>query len=78
MLFTSIMPTHAEKNVGRRVLFPLKRASIAVLLWPVCMTATAVGLAVPADAGDAVTQRAKSNETEKKSKILLRLAVECG
>jgi hypothetical protein len=24
------MPTHAEKNGGRRVLFPLKRANIAV------------------------------------------------
>jgi hypothetical protein len=23
------MPTHAEKNRGRRVLFPLKRANIA-------------------------------------------------
>jgi hypothetical protein len=29
MLFTSIMPTHAEKNRVRRVLFPLKRANIA-------------------------------------------------
>jgi hypothetical protein len=29
MLFTSIMPTHAEKNRERRVLFPLKRANIA-------------------------------------------------
>ena len=28
MLFTSTMPTHAEKNRGRRVLFPLKRANI--------------------------------------------------
>jgi hypothetical protein len=30
MLFTSTMPTHAEKNGGRRVSFPLKRANIAV------------------------------------------------
>jgi hypothetical protein len=29
MLFTSAMPTHAEKNRGRRVLFHLKRANIA-------------------------------------------------
>jgi hypothetical protein len=29
MLFTSAMRTHAEKNRGRRVLFPLKRANIA-------------------------------------------------
>jgi hypothetical protein len=29
MLFTSTMPTHAEKNRGRRVLFPLKRANTA-------------------------------------------------
>jgi hypothetical protein len=29
MLFTSTMPTHAEKNRGRRVLFPLKRANNA-------------------------------------------------
>jgi hypothetical protein len=38
MLFTSTMPTHAEKNRGRRVLcFPLKRANTAVFcLWPVC------------------------------------------
>jgi hypothetical protein len=27
MLFTSAMPTHAGKNRGRRVLFPLKRAN---------------------------------------------------
>jgi hypothetical protein len=29
MLFTSIMPTHAEQKRERRVLFPLKRANIA-------------------------------------------------
>jgi hypothetical protein len=29
MLFTSAIPTHAEKNGARRVLFPLKRANIA-------------------------------------------------
>jgi hypothetical protein len=29
MLFASAMPTHAEKNRGRRVFFPLKRANIA-------------------------------------------------
>jgi hypothetical protein len=29
MLFASTMPTHAEKNRGRRVLFPLKRANIS-------------------------------------------------
>jgi hypothetical protein len=29
MLFASTMPTHAEKNRERRVLFPLKRANIA-------------------------------------------------
>jgi hypothetical protein len=29
MLFTSTMPTYAEKNRGRRVLFPLKRANIS-------------------------------------------------
>jgi hypothetical protein len=31
MLFTSTMPTHAEKNRGRRVLFPLKRAHMAAI-----------------------------------------------
>jgi hypothetical protein len=29
MLFTSTMPTHAEKKRERRVLFPLKRANIS-------------------------------------------------
>jgi hypothetical protein len=29
MLFTIAMPTHAEKNRGRRVLFPLQRANTA-------------------------------------------------
>jgi hypothetical protein len=34
MLFTSTMPTHAEKNRGRRVLFPLLRANLPRLLAP--------------------------------------------
>jgi hypothetical protein len=36
MLFTSAMPTHAEKNKGRRVLFPLKRANIAAFAFGLC------------------------------------------
>jgi hypothetical protein len=42
MLFTSTMPTHAEKNRGRRVLFPLKRANIAAI----CLYDRAAGRAV--------------------------------
>jgi hypothetical protein len=46
------MPTHAEKNRGRRVLFPLKRANIAArrspLFWLLaCMIAQLVTRAMP-------------------------------
>ena len=47
MLFTSTMPTHAEKNRGRRVLFPLKRANTAAF----CLCDRAAGLTASATAG---------------------------
>jgi hypothetical protein len=62
MLFTSAMPTHAEKNRGRRVLFPLKRANIAAF----CLSDRAAGPVGPdpdqiflgiTDNGDAANKR---------------------
>jgi hypothetical protein len=48
MLFTSTMPTRAEKNGARGVLFPLKRANIAAF----CLYDRAAGLRQPVVSGE--------------------------
>jgi hypothetical protein len=58
MLFTSTMPTpaHAEKNRGRRVLFPLKRANNAA--FGLCDRAAGLALALTGDSPPTAAPRA--------------------
>jgi hypothetical protein len=71
MLFTSTMPTptHAEKNRGRRVLFPLKRANTAA--FGLCDRAAGLD---PSSSQKAKSQKAKKPKATTECRYLLLAA----